>query len=111
LLQACQRFRPDARQHAYRQRVEYCQQVGASHDDQPVRLVQIGRDLCDQLVRCNANRRCQRGLVANPHFDLPGDIGGAAEQVQASRNIEKCFVQRQALDKRREFRKYGKDLP
>jgi hypothetical protein len=64
-----------------------------SDDGETVRLVQIGGDFCDQLIRCNADRGAESGARADFRLDVASDVDGVAFEDATRRDVEKSFVQ------------------
>ncbi len=70
-------------------------------DDEAVGLLQVGGQLGEELVRRDADGGRQVGLFLDPVLDIPADLLGAAEQVDAAGHVEKGLVERDGLDQRR----------
>ena len=92
---------PDAPQPPDRERREERLLLARRHDDQPVRLPQVRRDLGHQLRPGHADRRGQADLVADLVLDPAGDRRPVAEQRRRARHVQERLVDRDRLDQRR----------
>ena len=92
----------DAPQPRDRQRREERRLLAERHDDQPVGLAQVRRDLGHELRRRDADRGGQPDLRPDVGLDPPGDRRAVAEQRRRPGDVEERLVDRDRLDQRRE---------
>jgi hypothetical protein len=76
--------------------------VAGLDDHQAVGFRNLGCNLRQVLGRGDADRDRKPDLVAHAAADLGRDLGGSAEEVHRPGDVEECFVDRDALDERRE---------
>ncbi len=62
-------------------------------DGESVRLVEIGCDFGDELVRCHTDRSGQPSDLPDAGFDSPRDGYGVPEELLARRNVEEGLVE------------------
>src|SRR3569833_1018815 len=79
-------------------------------DGETVRLVQVGGDLCDELVRGHTDRGGEAGDFFDPALDAAGDGDRIPEQRLARSDVQKRLIQRQALHDRGDFVENAEDL-
>jgi tetratricopeptide (TPR) repeat protein len=84
--------------------------VFGGNDHEPVRLLQIARDLGEELVGSDAGRGGQSRLLADRRADALGDRAAVAEEAAARGDVEKRFVDREPFDERREAAEDREDL-
>ncbi len=106
----CASDRADAPDQADRQRIEEGALVAGVHHDEPVGLGDLRGDLGEVLRARRADGDRQPDLGADPRADPLADDLGRAEQVHRSGDVEERFVDRDALDQRREVAEHGHHL-
>ena len=104
------RLRAEAEQFSNGQRVEQVAHVRFAHDDEAVRLAQVGCDLGDQLVGRNAHGRSEFRPLTDAALDFARNVLRAAEGALARGHVEKRLVERESLHQRRELVEHGEDL-
>ena len=122
-FELCRGLRADAVDPARRQRPDARRDVGSGNDRDAVRLVEVGGDLREQLVRRDADRRRQPGCGANRILDRSRDrkrAGAVVVRAAFARDIGRRidvgqvdvdFVDAAVLDLRRDSGDRGLEQP
>src|SRR4030042_1641544 len=89
LLKVCFGLWPHSPEFSGRQRPDPLLNLVLGNDSQPIRLLQIGSDLCEKLVWGYPYGTTETGLFLAPSFDLPCDFIGSPFN---GRDVEESFV-------------------
>ena len=101
---------PDTPQPPDRERGEEGRLLAQRHDDQPVGLLQVRRDLGDELGAGDPDRGGQPDLGPDVVLDPAGDGRAVAEQDRGPGHVEERLVDRDRLDQRRVAPEDGHDV-